>query len=519
MSYSTSILTPNPTKLHSRAPLNPQNPVAENESGDMGITSATQLQTEVGNDVAQLLKLQSLYGHKKRTQPIVPKKRYIPLSKADIATLTKRVEVFAFIVLPLFTIICLIVSHLVKDYMVSQTTVPVTLTYRAPIEKITWAPDMEVADQITAEERPLVLINTVVSSWKAIKQWNKDYLMDHIPMFSQAYQQDFPFLQIFTQDKPLTSFLKLVPTYQVVDIPSAFFFGDCGENFNFWSGGIGEFNLASDLPSYSYLAVGGTPTNANFQMFSNGTVSWLHYTFYHTFLAQVKGKTKITLIPPEFWRHIYLYPFHHPLYHYSQANITNPNFKKFTHFRSAQAHEVILREGELLYLPPLWFHQIEAMGDSIVLAVESESESSQAKAELEQINFIFLETWSLQETYDACKVLITMMIEQFYGPGKVSEVISPLVKTRFKILEPHPTEQISKKKFIRPGDQTFCGKDVDERAYRAILKKTLNQVKKALENLSKETMTVLLEDLIQQLVYKVTSIDKIPAYLHSCFLE
>jgi len=102
---------------------------------------------------------------------------------------------------------------------------------------------------------------------------------------------------------------------------------------------------------------------------------------------------KFTLFPPEKAAQLYLFPFLHPHNRKSQVyfgNIsttndtianTNPiisiNSTQFPHFSWNGAVEAVLEPGDMLYIPPYWFHHVETLEMSIAINLFSDSFTSQ----------------------------------------------------------------------------------------------------------------------------------------------
>lgn len=56
-----------------------------------------------------------------------------------------------------------------------------------------------------------------------------------------------------------------------------------------------------------------------------------------------------------------LYPQGHPSARHSQVDYTNPDLNEFPDFAKANANEVIMQPGDVLYLPTNWFHYIVSL--------------------------------------------------------------------------------------------------------------------------------------------------------------
>ncbi|CAJ0748103.1 20945_t:CDS:2 [Entrophospora sp. SA101] len=92
-----------------------------------------------------------------------------------------------------------------------------------------------------------------------------------------------------------------------------------------------------------------------------GTISPMHTDPYHNLLAQVVGKKYIRLYSPEETTN--LYPFEQDgfLGNTSQVDVEAPDLERFSRFASAKYQECILEPGELLYIPPGWWHYVKSL--------------------------------------------------------------------------------------------------------------------------------------------------------------
>lgn len=103
----------------------------------------------------------------------------------------------------------------------------------------------------------------------------------------------------------------------------------------------------------------------------NHTAS-LHYDILDGTLVQLHGAKKVTLFPPEQWRNLYPFPIFIHLRHgmklrcvYSQIDLDNPDWNAFPRYREALVHkrEVIIQQGEVLFIPMGWWHEIVTLGE------------------------------------------------------------------------------------------------------------------------------------------------------------
>jgi [protein]-arginine 3-hydroxylase / protease len=93
----------------------------------------------------------------------------------------------------------------------------------------------------------------------------------------------------------------------------------------------------------------------------------IHYDSFHNLYAQVIGKKRWVIFPPEQSSLIYPYPWYHPLFWCSQVDANQPDLGKFPRFSEAKPLEVITEPGEILFLPAGWWHSPVGIGLNIAV--------------------------------------------------------------------------------------------------------------------------------------------------------
>jgi lysine-specific demethylase 8/hypoxia-inducible factor 1-alpha inhibitor (HIF hydroxylase) len=116
----------------------------------------------------------------------------------------------------------------------------------------------------------------------------------------------------------------------------------------------------------------------NIYVAPGGHSSGLHYDSVDGTLMQLHGAKKVVLFPPSQTYNLYPFPVYIHLRYglklrcwFSQVYPEDPDFKSFPKFKEALQHkrEVILNKGETLYIPAGWWHEVIALGDEMVCAV------------------------------------------------------------------------------------------------------------------------------------------------------
>ncbi|KAL3860259.1 hypothetical protein ACJMK2_010406 [Sinanodonta woodiana] len=116
------------------------------------------------------------------------------------------------------------------------------------------------------------------------------------------------------------------------------------------------------IPDYCFLGQ-SSDVDINAWFGPRGTVSPLHYDPKHNFLAQVMGKKYIRVYSKT--ESDMVYPHSSDLLkNTSQVDVEMPDLGKFPQFQKAQFYECILKSGEMLYMPPKFWHFVKSLSIS-----------------------------------------------------------------------------------------------------------------------------------------------------------
>ena len=105
-----------------------------------------------------------------------------------------------------------------------------------------------------------------------------------------------------------------------------------------------------------------------YQLFigGKGRITRLHNALQANLFVQVKGKKKWRLYPT-FYSPVIDPPKDKAIYNFSYVDIYNPDPKDYPGFEKLNFYEVTLEEGDVFYIPPFMWHQVENMTDSIAV--------------------------------------------------------------------------------------------------------------------------------------------------------
>lgn len=95
----------------------------------------------------------------------------------------------------------------------------------------------------------------------------------------------------------------------------------------------------------------------------------LHYDQPNNFLIQIYGEKRVLLFSPKQSKYLYMQPFNSRIVHTSQIDtfidVNKPNLSKFPKLQNAKLIEVVLKAGDVLYIPPYWWHQVQGLSLNI----------------------------------------------------------------------------------------------------------------------------------------------------------
>ncbi|XP_021309477.1 lysine-specific demethylase JMJ30 isoform X1 [Sorghum bicolor] len=129
-----------------------------------------------------------------------------------------------------------------------------------------------------------------------------------------------------------------------------------------WIGQIKELSEDIVVPEYCY-AGGGELQSLNAWFGPQGTVTPLHHDPHHNILAQVLGRKYIRLYPAFISEDLYPHT-ETMLCNTSQVDLDNIDFKEFPRAENLEFMDCILEEGDLLYIPPKWWHYVRSLSTS-----------------------------------------------------------------------------------------------------------------------------------------------------------
>ena len=227
---------------------------------------------------------------------------------------------------------------------------------------------------------------------------SQELLTSDTPWVARGYLREWPvvehgkqgdekalaYLASFYQGRPVSAFLA-EPQYK-----GRFFYNEDVTGFNFVQVDTRLDQVFSKLLSLKdesnapSLYVGSTQTSAWLPGFNEAhplpstlpgvmTSLWIgnqsrvaaHFDFPRNIAGCVIGQRRFTLFPPDQVANLYVGPWDltpagQPI---SMVDFENPDYDRFPRFAEAEANAVVteLAPGDVIYIPNMWWHQVESL--------------------------------------------------------------------------------------------------------------------------------------------------------------
>ncbi|MFN6530672.1 cupin-like domain-containing protein [Nostoc sp. ChiSLP03a] len=215
------------------------------------------------------------------------------------------------------------------------------------------------------------IIEDVAQHWGACQNWSNDYLIKHcgdnmVPV--RFYQKDFwydhknfanedgyepqkeiklkDYINNHLEDRNLECYLS--EAYFEERFPEI----------------VGDVTYPEYLNRKAFVILWYGFSSTKFSSTTN-----LHFDPLHNIFAQIRGRKRILLYPPSNYLSFYP-PLDSPsgVGFNSKVNPDLLNLELFPKFPWQEKIEVILKPGEILYIPPFWWHHITAVDKNISLS-------------------------------------------------------------------------------------------------------------------------------------------------------
>jgi oxalate decarboxylase/phosphoglucose isomerase-like protein (cupin superfamily) len=317
------------------------------------------------------------------------------------------------------------------------------------VPTITWDySDPNFAETIVKGGKPVILKNSPIRQWKALKQWRPSYLASKLPVLKRTQAHENRTFSYFKEAKPLAKlpeirsrhkssafvstdvktemFFKLakdVPSKKGMFYYSVVAFDDLGvlqhdiqplSPFISLPASV-KAKLAAEEPGVEITAETRSKHRLTTVWFGpSGATTQAHYDVHDNFYAQLYGRKRFILFPPEQYRELYLNGFLHSGAQQSQVDLEHPDYERFPRFKDVAALDAVIEAGDVLYLPSLWFHHVIALDLSFSVSIWSKNEETAHMWQAEAITPPIRTSWSTSKLALAGHVFLRQLIAKSF---------------------------------------------------------------------------------------------------------
>jgi len=270
-----------------------------------------------------------------------------------------------------------------------------------------WAPTKPFAKELSKQATPVILSNTVATEWPALKKWSLDYLKQRTPdTINNVYQHTRArFGPLFRPKKPMASISSVVwgNPHNMIDMNSTEFFHrisspklaassprsqsrrvspfdsiPVAEEYLYYTGDLNTPSLVADLQPMQEMLLTPERPSVNIWIGQAGVLTHTHLDTYDNFFVQIANRKTFLLFPPGQSANLHPYPFLHPSHGQAQADIDAADLGRFPRLADLECYIAELHPGDMLYIPPLWWHYVVALDTSVSVNVWSVSQQQDA---------------------------------------------------------------------------------------------------------------------------------------------
>lgn len=264
-----------------------------------------------------------------------------------------------------------------------------------------------------------VIVRNVPGLWAAVKKWDPNYLTDMVPLLKDGVEVGDSAELVFSDaTKPLAR-IRGVAKHRakpLKNVKTKDFFTFVADStpkpnqFYYFHAPIAKVfpKLKKDLAKFDFCSAVSAGLEKEFShiqynlwMGGRNVTTHLHYDSFHNAYIQVHGRKRFNLLSPDQHLQVHVHPYLHPYSQQAQVNFTSEvrNLpSKFPLWRPTETErktlQVDLNEGDVLYIPPFWFHHVSALEPSISVNTWCPSQAHTLRSAMSnQLPNHFLQSW------------------------------------------------------------------------------------------------------------------------------
>jgi hypothetical protein len=263
-----------------------------------------------------------------------------------------------------------------------------------------------------------------------------------------------------------------------------------------------------DFSPYNRTVAG---LQVNFWLASQGCVSRLHYDASHNLFVQLAGRKRFQLVSPkEGFDRLPLYPASHPCQRASSFD--------FSSEKRLEAKEVVLDSGDLLYIPPFYFHHVESLTPSSSLNMYLPSKEMSNAVKINEFDFGISNDWLDVVQLSAVHHILRNVVARVFDLKKFSKRLEARFELSFQDTETLSCETpLTKGALDEDFSAYYCTSLSLDKVSKMELSIVVDRLVGLFEKLPVGTREILLMDWVETRILWAVEPALITKYLRNCF--
>jgi hypothetical protein len=217
----------------------------------------------------------------------------------------------------------------------------------------------EFYEQYYCVNRPVILTGFAKQNSELVKRWTWDYLSERYGQHLIEFQCYQTIEGKVRYEKDTMGFSCFLARIQEADCPSDYYMTAYNASGN--KALMNELTL--ELEHFPDYLNGANKHDISLWLGPKNTMGRLHMDMSNSVLTQVKGSKLVRLIPSFSLPYVY-----HDFATVSAVDLENWSETEFPLFKEVPVIETTLAEGEMLFIPIGWWHQIRSLEASLSLS-------------------------------------------------------------------------------------------------------------------------------------------------------
>lgn len=185
---------------------------------------------------------------------------------------------------------------------------------------------------------------------------------------------------------------------------------------------------------FLFLSATDRARRSQFMWVSSGGVrTHTHCDMDHNLFVQVHGRKRFWLFPPYEAERLELFPRLHPLWHKAQVWVEAPDIVAQPAAANLAPLEAELSPGDILYIPPYWFHHVLSLTSSVSITSWSlDSRHYERMDGVYRYEGKYLRLKSALARLYSLRMYLDLLVQNMYGQGSTAHFFRALLENRFR---------------------------------------------------------------------------------------